>query len=310
MNSLSTFEAYLTHQDKSPQTIRGYLSDLRIFVRWFEQSIGGEAFEPQSVTSSDVRTYRQYLLTVKCRKANTVNRHLMSIRSYLNWAIRQGLIEQNPAGLIKSVKQTPQAPRWLNKKEQHALQQAIEKDLQLAILRYPVRITTRQRDAAMVILLLNTGLGLSELLALHLEDIELSDRKGQLRVIGKGRKERVAPLNAEARKALHSWFNVRPTTTNNEVAFIALEQASNGNLSSRSTQRAVRRLGQDAGLPDLTPHILRHTFAKNLVDAGVSLEKVAALLGVGLTAVWHYAVVATKDLEAAVEKISSGGEHV
>jgi len=303
MKKLLPYERYLIAQDKAPQTVRGYLSDLRLFVRWFEQS-NGEAFEPQVVTPSDVRTYRQYLLTLKRRKANTVNRHLMSIRSYLDWAVGQGLIEQNPAEPIKAVQQIPQAPRWLDKKEQYALQRAIEKDLQLAQLRYPVRITTRQRDAAMVILMLHTGLRLSELLELRLGDVELMDRKGLLHVLGKGRKERTIPLNTEARRALGSWLSIRPETNGNETIFIALEQVADGSLCGRSMQRVVRRLGQDAGLPKLSPHILRHTFAKNLVDAGVSLEKVAALLGhSNLNTTRIYITPGPKDLERAVNQI-------
>ena len=303
MKKLITYERHLVAQDKAPQTVRGYLSDLRLFVRWFEQS-NGEAFEPQAVTPSDVRTYRQHLLTLKRRKANTVNRHLMSIRSYLDWAVGQGMIEQNPAELIKAVQQNPQAPRWLDKKEQYALQRAIEKDLQLSQLRYPVRITTRQRDAAMVILMLHTGLRLSELLGLHLGDVELTERKGLLHVLGKGRKERTIPLNTEARKALSSWLSIRPETNGNEIVFIALEQVSDGSLCGRSMQRVVRRLGQDAGLPKLSPHILRHTFAKNLVDAGVSLEKVAALLGhSNLNTTRIYITPGPRDLERAVNQI-------
>ena len=120
----------------------------------------------------------------------------------------------------------------------------------------------------------------------------------------------MVPLNLKARKAMQNWLQVRPEIAAHDAVFITLEQSANGSLCDRSIQRIVRRFGEQAGLPNLIPQVLRHTFAKNLVDAGVSLDEVAALLGVGLTAVWHYAVIATKDLGAAVEKISSGGEYV
>ncbi|MBC8333171.1 MAG: tyrosine-type recombinase/integrase [Anaerolineae bacterium] len=303
MPHLQAYENYLIANDKAPQTVRGYLSDLRQFTRWFEQSTG-EAFEPQAITPSDVRAYRDYLFVVKRRKANTINRQLMSLRSYMAFAVRQGMLEQNPVEAIKAVQQVSQAPRWLDKKEQYALQRAIEKDLQIAQLRYPVRVYTRKRDAAMVTLILHTGLRLSELLALRLADIELSERKGQLQVLGKGRKQRTIPLNAEARKAVQSWLQVRPEVAANDMVFLALEQTSEGSMSSRSVQSAVRRLGQDAGLPELSPHALRHTFAKNLVDAGVSLEKVAALLGhSSLNTTRVYITPGQQDLERAVDQI-------
>ena len=309
MNYSSKFEEHLSDQGKSQQTIRGYIADMRRFSQWVGQS-NGILLLPQHITTSNLLEYRKYLHTVQRHKASTINRWVAAIRKYLDWAISQGMIENNLARAIKFMKRPSQTVRWLNKKEQHALQQAIEKDLQLAKLRYPVRITTRQRDASIVILLLNTGLRVSELGALRLEDIDLAQHNGHLEIAGKGHKERVVPLNLKARKAMQNWLQVRPETAENDAIFIALEHSTNGSLCDRSIQRIVRRFGEQAGLPNLIPQVLRHTFAKNLVDAGVSLEKVAALLGVGLTAVWHYAVVATKDLEAAVEKISSGGEHV
>ena len=309
MDYSSTFEEHLAEQGKSHQTIKGYVADMRRFSQWVDQS-NGELLLPQHITPINLREYRKYLLTVKRHKASTINRWLAAIRKYLDWAVSQGMVDNNLATAIEIMKQPSQTVRWLNRKEQHALQLAIEEDLHLSMLRYPVRITTRQRDAAIVILLLNTGLGLSELNALRLENIELAENNGYLEVAGKGRKERVVPLNLKVRKSMQNWLQVRPESTENDAVFIALEHSTNGSLCDRSVQRAVYRLGEQAGLPNLIPKVLRHTFAKNLVDAGVSLEEVAALLGVGLTAVRHYAVVATKDLEAAVEKISSGGEHV
>jgi len=309
MNYSSTFEELLAEQGKSHQTIKGYLADIRRFSQWVGQSNGDLLF-PQHITTNNLREYRNYLLTVQRHKASTINRWLAAIRKYLDWAVSQGMVVSNPARAIKIMNQPSQTVRWLNKKEQHALQQAIEEDLRLATLRYPVRITTRQRDVAIVILLLNTGLRLSELVALRFENIDLAEHNGHLEIAGKGRKERVVPLNLNARKAMQNWLHVRPENAKNGAVFIALEHSTNGNLCDRSIQRIVRRFGEQAGLPNLIPQVLRHTFAKNLVNAGVSLEKVAALLGVGLTAVRHYAVVTTKDLEAAVDKISSAGEHV
>jgi len=309
MNYSSTFEEHLTKQGKSHQTIKGYVADMRLFSQWVDQS-NGDLLLPQYITPCHLREYREYLLTAKRQKASTINRWLAAIRKYLDWAISQGMIENNLARAIKSMERPSQTVRWLNKKEQYALQQAIEKDLHLAKLRYPVRITTRQRDASIVILLLNTGLRISELGALRLEDIDRAGHNAHLEITGIGHKERVVPLNFKARKAMQNWLKLRPENAENDALFIALEHSTNGSLCGRSIQRLVRRLGEQAGLPNLIPQVLRHTFANNLVDAGVSLEKVAALLGVGLPAVWHYAVVATKDLEAAVAKISSGGEYV
>ena len=302
---LDEFVAYLQSKDRSPLTVKGYRSDLHAFARWFKQTHGGP-LTPQAITPTDLREYRHHLLDVECSKANTINRRQTGIKMYLEWAKKTGQIERNPACDVKSVPQASHGPRWLDKKEQYALQRAVEKDLQLALLRYPKRWVTRRRDASMVILLLHTGLRVSEALNLQIHDIELADRSGQATVHhGKGSKQRSIPLNRAARQALRVWLDVRPDLADNGYLFPAVEGTYTGGLTSRSALRVLRRYGEEAGLPDLTPHILRHTFAKNLVNRGVGLEKVAALLGhASLNTTRIYGTPGQHDLENAVEKLS------
>ena len=299
------FEEYLLENDKAVLTVKGYLSDLRCFVRWFEQT-NGETFTLQAVTPTDVREYRQFLLVVEIHKANTVNRRLASLATLMKWAKESGQIEHDPTGNVHAVPQTNPGPRYLDKKEQYALQRAIEKDMQLARMRYPKRWVSRQRDAAMVVFLLHTGLRLSEALTLQLGDVQLAERKGQVLVRqGKGGRVRTVPLNVQARKALQEWLVVRPGSGSH--VWVQVEGEPSDGLSNRSVQRVLVRIGQDAGLEHLTPHVLRHTFAKNLVDSGVGLEKVAALLGhSNLNTTRIYITPNQKDLEQAVERLDGG----
>jgi site-specific recombinase XerD len=123
--------------------------------------------------------------------------------------------------------------------------------------------------------LLNTGLRVSELVTLEIEDITFSERKGKLRVrAGKGTKERILPLNDFCRKAIKEWYSVRPTDKANRVF-----TSQRGPATTRAVQSILEDIGEAAHVENLTPHVARHTFAKNLVNAGVSLEKVAMLLG-------------------------------
>jgi integrase/recombinase XerC len=296
------FGNYLLENDKAVLTVKGYISDLRCFVRWFEQT-NGEAFTLQAVTPTDVREYRQFLLVVETHKANTVNRRLASLATLMKWAKESGQIEHDPTGNVHAVPQTNPGPRYLDKKEQYALQRAIEKDMQLARMRYPKRWVSRQRDAAMVVFLLHTGLRLSEALTLQLGDVQLAERKGQVLVRqGKGGRVRTVPLNVQARRAMQEWLTVRPG--NGSHVWVQVEGEPSDGLSNRSVQRVLVRIGQDAGLEHLTPHVLRHTFAKNLVDSGVGLEKVAALLGhSNLNTTRIYITPNQKDLEQAVERL-------
>ncbi len=308
---LDAFKQHLTAQDMAELTINGYLTDIGLCARWFEQT-NNEPFRPEAVTPTDLREYRQYLLINERRKASTVNRRFAALTAFMGWAVQQGLISQDPTQDVRHVPQVSPGPKYLDKKQQYALQRAIEKDVQLSRLRFPRRWVARQRDASLVIFLLHTGLRLQEALDLRLNDVQLSDRKGQVIVQqGKGGKQRSIPLNADARKALQDWLAARPKESG-EYIWVPVETEPNGALSSRSVQRAILRLGQEAGLENLTPHMLRHSFAKNLVDSGTGLEKVAALLGhASLNTTRIYITPNLSDLEKAVDGLAerSGGRR-
>ena len=303
MDILDEFKTVLLEQDCAELTVRGYVADLGLFRLWFEQT-NGEAFCMEIITPSDLREYRQNLIVVERRKPATINRKLAAISRLMKWAMDTGWIDRNPIENIHMVSQEKPGPRYLDKKEQYALQRAIEKDLQVSRMRYPKRWLTRLRDASLVIFLLHTGLRLNEALTLELSDIQLAERKGQVLVRqGKGGRARTVPLNVDARKALQDWLAVRPGSGSH--IWTQVEGESSDELSSRSVQRVLARIGQDAGLEHLTPHVCRHTFAKNLVDSGVGLEKVAALLGhSNLNTTRIYVTPNQKDLEQAVERLS------
>jgi integrase/recombinase XerC len=303
MNILIDFKAYLQSRDQAQLTMQGYLSDISLFMRWFEQA-NRESFSLPAVTPTDIREYRQFLQVTEQRKASTVNRKLAAISALMKWAKSIGQISSDPTDGIKLVKQTPVAPKWLTKKELFALQRAIEKDLQVAKLRYPKRCVTRRRDASLTVFMLHTGLRVSELIQLQMCDVELSERKGSVLVRrGKGNKQRSVPLNAEARKAVQEWLEVRPSGSD-PFLWISVEYEGAEGLTSRAIQRVLRRYGKDAGLDDLTPHILRHTFAKNLANQNVGLEKIAALMGhASLNTTRIYVAPDVHDLERAVEQL-------
>jgi len=305
MLPIQDFVTYLYDNDRAQLTITGYKRDIEQFERWFRQT-NGEECTLNNITPTDIRAYRQFLVTVEQIKATTINRRLAALSALMSWAVQTGLVESDPTSQIRTIPHTDSRPKYLDEKAQYSLQRAIEKDLQLSRLRYPKRWRSRKRDAALIIFMMHTGLRLQETLDLRITDLQLGERKGTVLVRrGKGNKQRSIPLNSEARKAIEDWLSVRPENDNNYL-WVALEREESGHLSCRTAQHVIRRLGQDAGLIDLTPHMLRHTFAKNLIDSGVSLEKVAALLGhSNLNTTRIYITPSQNDLEQAVEKLSS-----
>ncbi|MBI5945479.1 MAG: tyrosine-type recombinase/integrase [Chloroflexi bacterium] len=301
-NMLADFEKYMNDLDLSALTVRGYLADLQHFARWFEQT-NGEDLNVTRITPTDVKEYKHFLVNTEQRKASTVNRRLAAIASLAKWARKTGQIQNDPTENIKGVANVSSGPKWLDKHEQYALSRAIENDLQLSKLRYPKRWVTRRRDASLVLFLLNTGLRLNEAVQLRVKDVQISERKGSVLVRnGKGGKQRNIPLNTDARKALQEWISVRPKS---DFLWMIVEGTHDESLSGRAVQRILRRYGRDAKIEELTPHVCRHTFAKNLVDHEIGLEKVAALLGhSSLNTTRIYITPSERDLELAVENLS------
>lgn len=288
------FRVHLVSSGKSNRTIIGYLTDLNTFARWFEQT-NGYGLSPDNLTPTDIRVYRQFLLNVQKAKASTINRYLSALRAYGAWAKSSGTVTYNPVDGIKSIAQQKHAPKWLDRREQAALQRETERHIQAAKTEPAKRQAIR--DHCILVVLMNTGLRVSELVNLELTDISMTDRQGELLVrAGKGEKQRVIPLNNTARKSLKAWFDVRPEAESKKVF-----TTQRGAATARAVQSLLEELGKSARITKMTPHMARHTFAKNLVNSGVTLEKVAMLLGhSSLDTTMVYTTPGLSDLDQAV----------
>ncbi len=301
------FVRWLEERDRAPLTVEAYTRYVTDFAAWF-QTATGHALDPARVTPLDVKAYRRYLVKERRLKPNTVNGYLAGVRAFARWGQETGRAEHDPTREIQTVKIEESAPRWLERTEQWALIRAAREAVQLGDLRaggdlsHPGAIWPR-RDQALVVLLLNAGLRREEAAGLHVDDLQLHERSGKVQVLGKGRKARQVPLNSDVRKALQEWLAVRPESTS---ARLFLSQKG-GALSKRALGACVTRLAERAGLKEVTPHTLRHSFAKNLVDEGVGLEQVAKLLGhANLETTRLYTTPSEADLQAATERVAWG----
>lgn len=287
MTKNTWIESYIAYQkstDKSPMTLSSYQSDLIQFAIWFE-TVNKEDMRLTNITPTDARQYKRHLIDSGF-KAPTINRRLLSLKYFLEWGWRTKKIKYR-FPLPKSVKQSQSIPKWLNRCQQNQLLRHVEQ-------------FGSKRDIAIVNILLNTGLRVSELCSLKWSDITISDRKGKLLVnAGKGCKYRDVPLNKDARLA---FFNLDYTIHAGSDAVVFTGQR--GVLSPRGVQLMLRRLRFPEELGAISPHQLRHTFCKNLVDAGVTLEKVASLAGhERLDTTKLYCQPSFADLSEAVEMI-------
>jgi len=287
---LRRFIEHLRSHDRSERTVKSYFSDLKLFAGWFYET-SREELAPKSITPIDLREYKRYLLEDKGFKPATVNRRLASISAFCRWAQEQGLADGNPCDEISIVPEVRPAPKWLGKREQYALIRAVQK-------------VNRPRDEALITLMLHTGLRVSEVSALRIGDISISPRKGEIIVRGgKGEKFRTLPLNSKARNALKAYLALRPEV-DHDYLFVGQKGQR---LRSPGIFYLVKKYGYDARIEDISPHTLRHTFGKNLVDAGVPLDRVATLLGHrNLNTTRIYTVPSQADLQEAVESIAAG----
>lgn len=300
MNDIAAFLAFLEEQDKSQHTITGYRCNLALFAAWFEQTTG-KPISLASVTPLDIKAYRAYLVSHKMA-ANTINYKLTLIKAFFRWAVETHRIASNPVSKIKLVKEAPKAPKWLDRVQTYALLRIVAETIQLAESKgNRVTADLAKRNGAMVALMLHAGLRVSEVCKLTVTDIELGPRSGHVTVrYGKGRKYRRVPLNADARQAVNDWLEVCPSSE-----YLFESRFTGQPVEIRTAQYAIGQLGKAAGLDRLTPHRLRHTFGKTLIDQGVSIDQVAALMGhsnLDTTAV--YTRPSQADLQKAVEKIA------
>ena len=296
---LQDYRDYLYDQDKSEQTIKSYMADLNSFSCWFQHTTG-EPLNLENVTPMEIIDYRNTMLDWD-RKPSTINRSLISISSFCQWAQQNDLIVNNPAEGIRSVAEEPLAPRALERKEQLGLLRA-------------VRRSGNMRDLAIITMLLHTGVRVSELCNLRVSDIRISTNSNMVAVReGKGTKRRNIPLNSTAIGVLKDYL--KSLNNNGEVMLTAGSNPERDRflfygqkrmpLTDRGVRYVIKKYAYNAKIDHLSPHVFRHTCAKNLIDAGQSIDRVAKILGhsnVNTTSV--YTIPNERDLHVTMESIS------
>ena len=249
-------DAYLSTLN-SERTRRNYARALGAFRRWY---VGTYSEEPDAalLTDEEAREWRHFLVNVRRLAASTVNMHLAALK---------GLARHHGRELrVKGMKRVAPPVEPLNGRELGRLLAAADGETWQA-----------KRDVAVLNLLVRAGLRVGEVVALRVDDVELSQRKGHVVVkSGKGLKERTVPLPREARAALRAYLAVRPAWAG-EWLFVSRTGKA---LTPRDVQRLVGKAARAAGLAKrVTPHTLRHTYATRALRRGVDLATVAHLLG-------------------------------
>ncbi len=290
-NAVRSFLNYLkVERNASQLTIKSYADDLTHLKEFFEEQ-HGRIPEPCDIDVSQLRGYVAYLHECGYARA-TVARRLACLRSFFRYCNREGICETNPAKPLRTPRAGRKLPHFLTTDEVGRL-----------LLTPPANKPDGLRDRAILETMYSAGLRVAELVSLNISDLDRAS--GIIRVLGKGRKERVAPVGSYAIKALQKWLEVRkPDTTASQSEQDALFLNRFGKrLTTRSIGRMLEKHIKVAGLSTQTsPHTLRHSFATHLLDGGADLRSVQELLGhKSLTTTQIYTHVSTRRLKEAYE---------
>lgn len=290
--SIERFLQFLAaERNASPLTIKSYREDLTALSEYLVAAMG-ELPPPDRVTTFDLRGYLAAMNEADYAKT-TIARRLASLRSFFRFGQREGWLKENPAKPLRNPRKPRSLPHFLTTDEVSRLLSSPNKAKPLGL-----------RDAAILETLYSAGLRVSELAGLSDGDIDLSD--AVLRIRGKGRRERLAPIGSYARAALVDWLKVRklaPPETLGAKAPLFVNK-SGRRLTTRSIARMLEKHLLLSGLDRrTTPHTLRHSFATHLLDRGADIRSVQELLGhKSLITTQIYTHVSTASLRAAYER--------
>ncbi len=272
---------------RSENTNKAIQQHLRVFSAWYRETFD-QPLNPRHLTNYDLHLYRRHSLDVEKVKASTWNARLWALtvlaRSLGDENLLEG-IEGKDFG-VRSTKH-----RSLTENEYHRLNHAMEIGIQRAVTDFERRNAVRAWACAS--LMLQAGLRVDEVASLNRDDITLGERSGNVRVRdGKGSKERDVPLNLHARRALRAWNELRASATADDLF----------GVTARTMQRIISDLGAEIGVPDLTPHWLRYSFAKRRERKGIPIEQIRDLLGhTSIETTRRYLRSSYEELQSAVE---------
>ena len=290
-------------EDKSPKTVSWYSANLNSF-----RSYLSKRRLPDSIEYIDLKLLREYVLYLikKSRFSDhphtpakaeplstaTIHGHVRTLRAFFSWLLREGLVEANPARDLK--------PPKISKKVISTLS---DEEILSIIKAFNPTTSSEARNQTIFMLLLDTGLRIGELVNLKMEDVRLND--GFLKVLGKGRKERIVPIGCNAQRTLQRYlFRYRPKPANPEInrVFLSIHGYP---LTENSMKLMFTRLAKKAGVHRLHAHLCRHTFATRFLINGGDVFTLQQILGHStLEMVRHYVNLASSHVTIQHQKFS------
>jgi integrase/recombinase XerD len=262
---LDQFLSYLRiERGLSENTITSYSSDLIKYFKYLDKI----KKTPLHIQREDIAEYIGAMKKENTYSARSIARNLSAIKMFYRFLITEGRLADNPARLLDPIKLPQRLPGTLSHDEVEHLLSAPDNTTSLG-----------QRDSAMLELLYATGLRVSELVGLHLLNVNLDP--GYVRTIGKGSKERIVPMGDKARDAIKLYLTYgRPELIKSKNLPYIFLNARGSSISRQGFWKIIKKYGIIAGITKkITPHSLRHSFATHLLEGGADLRSVQIMLG-------------------------------
>jgi len=292
-------EQFLEHlryeRNVSAHTLRNYESDLEQFTHFLAPD---QKTKLPDVSEIDHLTIREWMASLHSdqKKKSSIARKLAALRTFFQFLVREGMLELNPAKLVSTPKLEKKLPKHLSIEEAIRFIESPDAETDLG-----------KRDRAMLELMYATGVRVAELTTLNVADVDFQNQL--IRVTGKRRKQRIVPFGDPAGEAIRNYLGVRehflfnaPVSKRDEAALFLNYQGTR--ITTRSVGRMVEKyIRICAGMHNISPHALRHSFATHLLDSGADLRDIQELLGhARLSTTQVYTHVSMEKLIAVYDK--------
>ena len=272
---------YLVTKNKAPRTVLGYVGDIKVFFEYLEKTKGIPVMQIRiqtlgSLTADDIQDYLMYLMrynrtdpnnqkTIReSNQASSRARKLSSLRALYRYLIAHNHLEKNVAELVDMPKIEEKAITYLEKEEVRDVLQGAETGGSLTEAQFKFAKSSRMRDIAILTLLLNTGIRVSEMVGIDLQDIDWNERR--IKIFRKGRKEQYVYFNDPVAETLQDYIDYERKTPSEDMSALFISRKGQ-RISVRAVERLVKKYTASVvPMKRITPHKLRSTFATNLYE--------------------------------------------
>lgn len=253
---LSYLRSLTVEKNYSDKTIQSYNTNLVLFIDYLDKN---------NIDIIDKKIIRKFFLELKNKELSnrTIGRYYSSLNSYFKYLLEHEIIDQNPLEFIDYPKYTKKVPEHIyESKVKDLLEVNISSNIELDL-----------RNKLILNLLLDTGVRVSELVNIKIEDIDFLER--MIKVLGKGNKERYVFFTKRTLKIMNEWLEILKRKTIDNYLFVNYKGEV---ITSRAVQKIIKQMGEKVGL-EIHPHMLRHTFATDLLNKGADIRMIQELLG-------------------------------